>query len=116
MHIDHPMIRRTERRDPWPRLLSEVLTLAGPRAELVRHTERAWSSVTFSGTRHTIALAFAEVEAIAQGEAYLAALPEHEFTIPAHLVADAAVVAVEHETIPCPRMIVEAELLLLDGA
>ncbi len=48
------------------------------------------------------------------GEQFIAALPEHEFTLPRQLVADAAVVSVEHATLPEPRLTVELELLLLD--
>ena len=44
------------------------------------------------------------------------ALPDHEFTIPRQLVADAAVVAVEHTTLPEQRLEVTAELLLLEDA
>ncbi len=57
---------------------------------------------------------FTGAEAMAAGEAFIAALPEHEFAIPRQLVADAAVVAVEHVAVPEVRMTVEAELLLLE--
>jgi hypothetical protein len=96
--------------------LSAVIDLAGSRAELLRHVERPWASVTFSGTRHTITLAFTGIEAVAKGEAFITALPEHEFAIPRQLVADAAVVAVEHEALPEPKLKVEVELLLLEEA
>ena len=81
---------------------------------VLRHAERPWASVTFSGTRHTIALGFAGDDAIAAGERFIAALPEHEFALNRQLVADAAVVSVDHATVPDARMVVEAELLLLD--
>ena len=103
-------------RRPWMPLLSALLELAEGKAELVRHAERPWASITFSGSRHTIALAFSGAEAIAAGERFLEALPEHEFDIPRHLVADAAVISVVHETLPEPRMSVEAELLLLEDS
>jgi hypothetical protein len=96
--------------------LSAVIDLAGSRAELLRHVERPWASVTFSGSRHTITLAFTGTEAVAAGEAFIAALPEHEFAIPRQLVAEAAVVTVEHETVPEPKLKVEVELLLLEEA
>ncbi|MCJ2186140.1 hypothetical protein [Novosphingobium beihaiensis] len=98
------------------RLLSEILQLAGRQVEFLHHAERPWSSATFSGSRHTVALAFSGADAIGQGEAYTHALPEHEFTIPGQLVADAAIVSVKHETLPVPRMTVAAELLLLEDA
>lgn len=107
-------LRPARRTAPWLPLLSAVLNLAGGRGELLRHAEQSWASVTFSGTRHTVALAFTGAEAIAAGEAFIDALPEHEFTVPRHLVADAAVVAVDHTTLPKPRLEVTVELLLLE--
>ena len=95
-------------------LVSALMELAGRKAELVRHSERSWASATFSGTRHTVVLSFAGAEAVAAGEQFIDALPEHEFAIAAHLVADAAVVAVEHYALPEPRLEVTAELLLLE--
>jgi len=106
-------IRRAGR-TPWLPLLSALLELAGGKAELMRHDERAWASVTFSGTRHTVMLSFAGAEAIVAGEAFIDALPDHEFTIPRQLVADAAVVRVEHTMLPEPRMEAEVQVLLLD--
>ncbi|WP_285017737.1 hypothetical protein [Novosphingobium sp. fls2-241-R2A-195] len=99
-------------RGPWLRLLSEVLGLAGPDADLLSHAERDWASATFSGARHTIVLAFEGAEAVTEGEAFIAALPDHEFTIPRHLVADAALTSVEHRQ-DLPRMTVHIEVLVL---
>lgn len=100
-------------RRPWRALLSAVVRLAGGKAELLRHIERPWASVTFTGTRHTIALAFTGTEAVAAGEVFIAALPEHEFAIPGQLVAEAAVVSVDHEVL-AERLAVEVDLLLLE--
>ena len=108
--------RRHSRRTPWMPLLSALLELAQGKAELLRHSERAWASVTFSGTRHTVVLAFAGHAAVSTGENFVAALPDHEFTIPRQLVADAAVLRVDHTMLPEPRLEVEVELLLLDEA
>ena len=104
-----PHVRR-----PWLHLLSAVLQLAGGKVELLRHTEQPWASVTFSGSRHTIALGFAGDEAIAMGEQFIAALPDHEFALTRQIVADASVVAVDHVVSPEARMTVEVELLLLE--
>lgn len=104
----------TRARGPWLHLLSALLELGEGKAELVRHAERAWASVTFSGTKHSVVLAFEGEAAVAAGEALIDSLPEHEFSIPRQLVADAAVIAVEHTALPHPRMTVELELLLLD--
>jgi hypothetical protein len=108
--------RRKARRAPWMPLLSAVLELAGGKAELIRHSERAWASVTFSGSKHVVVLAFTGEEAVTAGEALIDALPEHEFALPRLLVADAAVVRVEHTALPQPRLEVEMELLVLDEA
>ena len=66
------------------------------------------------GTRHDVVLAFSGAEAVAAGEAFLDALPEHEFAIPRQLVADATVLSVEHTALPDPRLVVEVQLLLLE--
>ena len=110
--VQHGRRPRTPR--PWMALLSALLRLAGGKAELVRHAERPWASITFSGSRHSVVLSFSGAEAVAAGEEFIAALPEHEFAIPRQLVADAAIAAVEHALLPEPRLTVEAELLLLE--
>lgn len=106
--------RRAIRRTPWLRLLTALLDLGQNRGELLRHSERGWASVTFTGTRHTAVLAFTGPEAIAAGEALIGSLPDHEFAIPGQLVADAAVVAVRHTVLPQRRLEVEMAILLLD--
>jgi hypothetical protein len=109
-------LRHGARRTPWMPLVSALLELAGGQAELLRHAERTWASVTFSGTRHEVTLAFTGAEAVAAGEAFIAALPDHEFAIPRQLVADATVLSAEHSLLPEPRLVIEAQLLLLEDA
>ena len=121
MHIDpaadramvSAVARRTAR-GPAAHLIAALLEMGQNKGELLRHEERAWASVTFSGARHTVALSFAGTEAIAAGEELIEALPDHEFAIPRQLVADAAVIGVEHTADHDPRLVVELELLLLD--
>ena len=79
-------------------------------------SERAWASATFTGARHTIVLAFDGARAIAHGETFIAALPDHEFSVPRHLVADAAIVSVDHQLGPVPRMQVSTEVLMLEDS
>ena len=99
---------------PWLPLLAQLLALAGKSAQIVRHGERPWSSITFSGSRHCIVLAFTGEAAMDAGDDFIATLPDHEFILPRHIVADATVSSVMQETIPQPKMTVECELLLLD--
>jgi hypothetical protein len=121
MHIDHSAartmqntIRRSRTARPWLQLLSSLLALGQGKAELLRHGERPWASATFSGTRHTVLLAFSGADGVLTGEQFIALLPDHEFTIPGQLVADATIVSAEHTALPHPRLVVEAEFLLLD--
>ena len=101
------------RRSPGERLLEAIHALAGGKAQLLSHGETSWASITFAGTRHKVELEFAGADAVEAGECFIAFLPEHEFSIPGQLVADAAVIAVDHRIEP-PLMRVTAELLLLD--
>ncbi len=101
-------------RRPWMQLLAAVEALAQSQGEVLHHAEQPWASVTFSGTRHNIALRFTGDAAVAAGEAFIAALPDHEFTIPRQLVADASIVSAEHRLLPEAALLVEVELLLLE--
>lgn len=114
---DQEMIGRfsqRKRKAPWAHLLGETLLLCGGEGEFLNHRERPWASATFSGTRHTITLAFSGTAEIARAEQCLERLPDHEFAIPGQLVADATVASVKHSAGPPPRMVIEAEFLLLD--
>lgn len=123
MHIDTPV--RTDAAPPCPRrhphrrssaerLREELQALAKGHADFIAHSERSWASVTFAGTRHRIDVSFQGEEAVAAGEEFIAFLPEHEFAIPKQLVADAAVMSVDHRIGPDPRLAMQVELLLLD--
>jgi len=118
MRIEQPPCparpRAARDRQPATRLIRAVMALAGPHAELVRHAERPWASITFAGTRHTLVLAFPGAAGVTAGEAFAEALAEHEFAIRGQLVADARVIGVVQDMVPEPSMAVEAELLLLE--
>ncbi|HEX4846869.1 MAG TPA: hypothetical protein VFV30_01885 [Novosphingobium sp.] len=123
MHIDRRATaamlcaaHRADRRTPWAALLKALLELAGNQAELISHAERAWASVTFSGTRHHVRLRFVGAHSISAGERFIDALPDHEFSIPRQLVADAAVLSVTNTVLPEPCLEVEVQLLLLEDA
>lgn len=117
--LDRTLLRTLRRRGPqgpWVHVLSAVLQFAGPHAALLRHSEKSWASVTFCGSRHTVALQFEGASAVADGEAFIAALGDHEFSIPRHFVAEAALVSAETVLLPAPQLTVEVELLLLEEA
>ena len=101
------------RRTTGERLIAALQDLAQHRAAIARHSESSWASITFAGTRHRVELAFEGAVAVEAGECFIAFLPEHEFAIPGQLVADAAVVEVDHRLDP-PLMRVTCELLLLE--
>ncbi|MBA4164603.1 MAG: hypothetical protein C0510_08235 [Erythrobacter sp.] len=90
------------------------MSLAEAQGQVLSHEEKAWASITFAGTRHELTLNFDGPEAVMAGERFIAALPDHEFTIPGQLVADALVNSVSHTMLPVPRLAVTATLLLLE--
>ena len=94
-------------------LREALLDLAQGRATVVTHSEKRWASITFTGARHRLELAFDGAEAVEAGELFITLLPEHEFAIPDQLVADATVTEVDHRLDP-PLMRVHCELLLLE--
>ena len=110
--VSVPRVRR--RRTPGEKLRDALCALAGNLARIDSHTEKNWASVTFAGTRHRIVMGFDGAEAVSAGEDFIDALPDHEFTIPRQLVADASVVEVDHAIAPAPRMVVTCEVLLLE--
>ncbi|MHA7819420.1 MAG: hypothetical protein ACX930_07250 [Erythrobacter sp.] len=106
--------RYRPRRTTGDRVREALILLAEGRADLLTHEEKAWNSITFSGTRHEVMLDFNGEEAVAVGEEFIANLPEHEFRIPGQLVADATIREVDHKFGADERMVVTAVLLLLE--
>ncbi|MDD3799060.1 MAG: hypothetical protein PHE36_07785 [Novosphingobium sp.] len=102
------------RRSAAERLRDALATLAEGQAQMLGHKETPWASITFAGTRHRLAMVFEGPAAIAAGERFIDALPDHEFAIPRQLVADANVLAVDHRLAPDPHMAVTVEILLLE--
>ncbi len=106
----------TARRTLSDRLREAVLALADGEGEVAAHHEKAWASITFAGTRHSLRIVFEGPEAVEAGERLIADLPDHEFTIPRQLVADATITSVESTLLPAPRMEVTCDMLLLEDA
>jgi hypothetical protein len=109
-----PSALRT-RRCAGERLRDGLLDLTDRAAVILTHNETSWASITFAGARHKLVLAFDGPAAVEAGELFIAALPDHEFAIPGQLVAEAAVVEVDHQLNP-PFMRVTCEILLLEDA
>ena len=107
----HPM---RARRTTGDRVREALLKLCDDQATCLKHEEKAWSSITFSGTRHEITLRFEGAEAVPLGEELMECLPEHEFTIPGQLVADATITEVDHRFGMQERLVITAVLLLLE--
>lgn len=116
MHIDaqpKPATMRKPRRGASGRLRDALLKLAGDNARIVRHEEKSWASITFAGMKHRLTLVFEGQDAVDAGEYFIALLPDHEFTIPGQLVAEATINGVEQRMEP-PLLEVRAEVLMLD--
>lgn len=97
-------------------LLHQLSALCGGAGTMIQHIERPWASITFSGSKHEITWGFAGEEAMERGETLIANLPEHEFSIPGQLVADAAVDWVDHRSWPSPSLLVRFTILMLEEA
>jgi hypothetical protein len=102
------------RRSLADRVRAALMQLSGGAGTLLAHEEKAWASITFSGTRHEVVLEFCGADAVAAGEELIERLPDHEFTLPGQLVADATISAVDHRFGAMERLQVTAVLLLLE--
>jgi hypothetical protein len=111
--LDMPAALRA-RRSLVDRVRSALLLLTGGVGTILSHEEKAWASITFSGTRHAVVLEFCGAEAVAAGEELIERLPDHEFTLPGQLVADATITKVDHRFGAMERLEVTAVLLLLE--
>jgi len=86
---------RLPRRDPHIRVTAQVLEMAGSSASVAEAVCRPWASATFLGARHRISVRFSGPDHACEAEAFANSLPEAEFSIPGHIVADACVDAWE---------------------
>lgn len=102
------------RRTLADRVRAGLMQLTAGHGSVLAHGEKAWASITFSGTRHEVVLEFCGAEAVAAGEELIERLPDHEFTLPGQLVADATVTKVDHRFGAMERLEVTAVLLLLE--
>ncbi len=116
MHTDQitpPPTKRRTRRGPRELLADAITNLCDGKGRIASHSELSWASITFAGARHRLGLVFEGQDAVEAGERFIAALPDHEFTIRGQLVADAAIAEAISVTRP-PRLTVICEILLLE--
>ncbi|MCZ8369023.1 MAG: hypothetical protein O9293_03485 [Porphyrobacter sp.] len=102
------------RRTLTDRVRSALQLITGGAGTVLSHEEKAWASITFTGTRHEVVLEFCGPEAVAAGEELIEKLPDHEFTLPGQLVADATITKADHRFGAMERLEVTAVLLLLE--
>jgi hypothetical protein len=96
------------------RLAKALGALALGRGTLVAQRQRPWASITFTGAQHELTFRFDGTAAIEAGERLIAEAAEHEFTIPHQLVADVAVVQVNHTLLPEPSLTVRLDVLTIE--
>jgi hypothetical protein len=77
--------------DPHARLLRAVLALAGQGSEITSSSSRRWSSATFTGARHGVTLQLAGANARDRAHRLAESLPDAEFPLAGHIVADISV-------------------------
>ena len=102
------------RRTTADRVRTALMQLTGGNGTVLAHEEKAWASITFAGTRHEVVLEFCGMDAVVGGEDLIERLPDHEFSIPGQLVADATITKVDHRFGAMERLEVTAVLLLLE--
>ena len=84
-------MRVAAKSDPHARLLRAVLALAGQGSEIISSSSRNWSSATFTGARHGVSLQLAGADARDRAHRLAEMLPEAEFPLAGHIVADISV-------------------------
>lgn len=82
---------RPPRRDPHTRVIAQLLELTGPESSVIATTSRPWASATFTGARHNVLVRMKGEDRHDKAKWLGKALPEAEFRIPGHIVADACV-------------------------
>jgi hypothetical protein len=102
------------RRTTADRVRTALMQLTGGHGTILGHDEKAWASITFAGTRHELVLEFCGADTVVGGEELIERLPDHEFTLPGQLVADATITKVDHRFGAMERLEVTAVLLLLE--
>ncbi len=106
------------RADAGRALRIALAALLGEGARLLSSRERPWASATFTGARHYWTWALTAADGADLARWFAALLPEHEFSIRGHIVADALVTDIRSETLEDgrPATIVTLEILSVEDA
>jgi len=102
------MPRKAHARDPGSLLTRQIAELAGSQSHVSVQRERPWASITFAGTRYCLTIDLEGETNPEEWQKLAELLPDHEFAIPGHFVADILVTEQSEK-----RMGVEA-LLIFD--
>lgn len=93
--VRHPLRRRDwprpPKHDPHSRVIAQLLALAGTDSSVIATSARPWASATFLGARHRIVLKIEGDDHVEKAETFAKNLPDAEFSITGHIVADACV-------------------------
>lgn len=81
--------------NPHGRLMRAFSAMAGVGSELLCSSSTGWASATFSGARHEAELRLAGVGAHEKAETLADYLPEAEFALAGHIVADVTIEGLE---------------------
>ncbi len=86
--VEREKSQKSSRGDPASRIVEQLQKLFGTDYVVTMVRERPWASITFSGTRHILA-----VKPTVRGEMTVIGsacdqLPDHEINLPGHFVAD----------------------------
>lgn len=82
---------RAPKRDPHVRVIARLSEVAGPDMSVIASSSRPWASATFIGAQHRVILRFTGDDAAQCAAHFAERLPEAEFSISGHIVADACV-------------------------
>lgn len=94
-------------------LIGETFVTFGGTVDVRPLAQTDWASVTFTGARHHLRAALEGAGAVGAAADFLALLPELEFAIPGHIVADIALVA-EERTDGGGHAVLELEALTIE--
>ena len=80
---------RPPKKDPHTKVIAQLLDLAGTDSSVIATSSRPWASATFVGARHIVMLRIKGPDNGERATALANRLPDAEFSIAGHIVADA---------------------------